>query len=104
MRNRISRTLPALLLTLALCWVPVLNAQAFDTPEFLQPAVEPFQIGFDVLMIRPLSFVALVVGGVMFVPAIIMSAPNLTTTYDEAVEVFIMIPYEGVFERPLGDF
>lgn len=104
MRNRIPKTLRVLLLAVALCCVPVLQAQAFDTPEFLQPAVKPFEIGFDAVIVRPLTFTTIIIGAALFVPVFIMSVPNLSTTYDEVVEVFITIPYESVFARELGDF
>jgi hypothetical protein len=104
MRHRIPKTLSALLLGIALCCVPVLQAQAFDTPKFLEPAVKPMEIGFDAVIVRPLTFTTVIIGAAMFVPAVIISAPNLSVTYDEVVEVFITIPYESVFERELGDF
>lgn len=104
MRNRITKNLRALLLTLALCCLPQLEAQAFETPDFLNSMVKPIEIGFDVVIIRPLGFATVIVGAALFVPAVALSLPNLSTTFDEALEIFITIPYENLFERPLGEF
>ena len=66
--------------------------------------VKPLEIGMDVLVVRPLAISTLVVGAAMLVPALLISAPDLTTTMDEALENFILIPYEDAFERELGEF
>lgn len=70
----------------------------------LEAAVKPLEIGMDVLIVRPLALSTLVVGAVMLVPALLISAPNVMATMDEALENFIEIPYEDAFERELGEF
>jgi hypothetical protein len=97
--------LGTMLLALALCSIPVFQAQALETPKFLQPAVKPMEIGFDVMIVRPLSITTVIIGAALFVPAFILSAPNFgSNSYDDMVETFITIPYESTFNRPLGDF
>ncbi len=98
--NRPSR-LRALVLTLLLgCSLPLAEAQAVD----FSPVVRPIEIGFDAAIIRPLRFTALVVGGVLLAPSLLLSLPNGSSTRNEAIELYWTIPYESVFERELGDF
>lgn len=100
MRTRSAKNLGVLFLALALCCLPRLDARAIESSDI----VKPLEIGVDAVIFRPLGLVTLAVGAVLFVPAIALSTPNLRATYEEAMEIFLRIPYENVFERPLGDF
>jgi hypothetical protein len=59
---------------------------------------------FDAVVIRPLGFVAIVVGAAFVVPVVLVTWPTGRETIDEATERFVMVPVRSVFERPLGDF
>ena len=61
-------------------------------------------MGFDAVILRPVSFVVLVAGSLMFVPAAVITAPNGWHSITEAREIFIDNPAEYVFQRGLGEF
>ncbi len=61
-------------------------------------------IGFDAVILRPVGFVALVVGAGLFVPAALITAPNGWHSITEAREILVDNPAEHLFQRPLGDF
>ncbi len=98
MRN--TKKLRALLLIAVLCGLPRLDAQAIEMSEI----VKPIEIGVDVMLIRPLGMLSLATGALFFGPALAFSAVDVSANYDEALEIFITLPYENVFKRPLGDF
>lgn len=58
----------------------------------------------DVALFRTLGAVSTAVGGVMFIPAALFSAPNGRDGIEEAWKIFVEHPYETTFERPLGEF
>jgi len=66
------------------------------------------------LLVRPLTFLQMVAGSVLFVPAAMLCYPGPViatrsfkegkTTVSEAMDVFVIEPYERTFTRPLGAF
>ena len=59
---------------------------------------------FDVVVLRPLSAVATVVGTAFFVPAAAVTSPGGRSAITEAWDVFVVGPAALAFERPIGDF
>lgn len=88
-RRASTRWLPAPLLALALC--TALPAQA-DTGRKV----------FDAAVLRPLGFVQVVVGAVLF-PVFYLGS-LATGGSDSVVKVCIDDPVEQTFRKPLGDF
>lgn len=83
-------------------------AVAPDVAPTPRSEVSPFErivdgaaIGFDVLIVRPLSFAAVVVGAPMFLIAAPFAAIDgqLGATYD----VFLQVPIDYAVWRPAGD-
>lgn len=64
----------------------------------------PAAQAFDVVVLRPLGLSAVAVGVAFFVPAAILSAPGGLDSLREAWEVFVQVPAEYVYKRPLGRF
>ena len=64
----------------------------------------PALMGFDLLIVRPLGFVAAAVGLVLFLPAALITAPMGRDSIQAAKETFITVPSNAVFKRPLGEF
>jgi hypothetical protein len=71
---------------------------------FADSAANVAAIGFDAVILRPIGFAVVLVGGVLFVPAALITAPNGWDSIVEAKEIFIDAPVERTFQRPLGDF
>ena len=90
-------------MALILVWGPTAQANAFEFPDFSELS-EGFAIGFDAVIVRPLYITSLVVGSIMLLPAIGMAALDGEESRDEAIELFVTIPYEDAIERELGDF
>ncbi len=67
-------------------------------------ALRAFNVTWDVVMVRPWAALALVAGGILFVPAAALSAPNGRDTIIEAWERFVIGPGEHLWGRPLGEF
>ncbi len=59
---------------------------------------------FDVVILRPLGFVASLVGAAMFVPVALVTAPNGLDSIEQAWELFVIGPAEFVYTRPLGEW
>ena len=72
--------------------------------EFGKRAAAGFAVGFDLLILRPLGFATTAVGAVFFIPAVVLSAAGGSEVREEAFDLFIYIPAEYTFRRPLGDF
>ena len=81
---------------------PTFQANAFEFPE-MSGLSEGFAVGFDVVIVRPLYITYLVVGSVMLLPAMGMAVLDGEDSRDEAIELFVTIPYEDAIERELGD-
>jgi hypothetical protein len=61
-------------------------------------------IVFDLLIVRPLAGITAFAGAVLFVPAVLLTAPNGRDSMKEAYERFVREPGEYFAERPLGEF
>ncbi|MDJ0851823.1 MAG: hypothetical protein QNK04_25880 [Myxococcota bacterium] len=59
---------------------------------------------FDAVILRPVGMGGLAIGGALFVPVAIVTAPGGRDPVEEALELFVLVPGRFVFERPLGDF
>ena len=59
---------------------------------------------FDVALLRPMGFAALVVGAGLFIPASILTSPGGKDSLETALDYFILEPFRGTFMRPLGKF
>ena len=59
---------------------------------------------FDVMLLRPIGFSALIVGSVLFVPVALLTFPNGRESVETAVEILVTEPAHSVFQRPLGEF
>ena len=77
----------------------------------IEPPASPMQriargasVGFDVLLMRPVSAVATCVGAVLFVPVAALTAANGRESVEEAFELFVSTPAYNVYGRPLGEF
>jgi len=61
-------------------------------------------VGIDLLVVRPLSAVTLGAGAALFVPAVIMTAPNGRDSIHDAYQRFVGEPSDYFLNRPLGEF
>ncbi|MEM9173830.1 MAG: hypothetical protein AAGC67_01235 [Myxococcota bacterium] len=57
----------------------------------------------DLTIVRPVATVRVIVGGLLFVPAAILSAPMGREGYEGALDTLITAPSEYAFERELGE-
>jgi hypothetical protein len=64
----------------------------------------PVGKGFDAVILRPLGVAALLVGVGLFVPAGLLSLADYPDTTKEAWELFVTVPAESLYRRPLGEF
>jgi len=71
------------------------------SPSRWQHALE---VGFDAAIIRPLSLAALLIGGGFVVPVAVFTWPFGLETTEIAVERFVTLPADDVFNRPVGEF
>lgn len=62
-----------------------------------------FDVGFDLLVLRPLSAFGLAAGAVLFVPAVIFTAPGGSEGVKDSLDVFVETPWRDLADRPLGD-
>ncbi|MGH7337921.1 MAG: hypothetical protein ACREI7_10100, partial [Myxococcota bacterium] len=105
---------------LLVAWLPAVVApargSAEEEAEAEEPAPAPVEmhwydhaihnanVGVDLLLIRPLAAVTLAAGAALFVPAVIMTAPNGWDSMKDAYQRFVAEPGEYVITRPLGEF
>jgi hypothetical protein len=84
----------------------LLPSEAWSDPGSAAPNrfAVGFAVGFDAVLLRPIGFVATVVGASLFLPAALVSAPGGRDSIQEAWELFVLVPGKYVFQRPLGDF
>lgn len=119
MRKRITNRVGVWALIIALCAVPASQAQAFEFSDITDPvanffepvtsydysnAVNTFEVGFDAAIVRPLAVTTLIVGAIFLGPAVLLTVGDGKESRDEAIELYLTIPYEDAFERELGDF
>ncbi len=94
-RLRASPRIAALLLCASLA-LPT-TAAASDGPGVVSNA-------FDCAVLRPFGLVTTVVGGILFLPAALLTAPSGEASVKTAWRHFVLDPVENTFGRPLGDF
>jgi hypothetical protein len=131
MIHRIRRSLRwfgavAALLLLALpVWADDIEPEPYVEEEVVEPEPEPVaeaekeaktetaaatssgpSVGskiFDCAVLRPFGFVRTIVGGALFVPAVVLAAPGGADNIQTAWEHFVAAPVEDTFKRPLGE-
>lgn len=57
----------------------------------------------DILLIRPAALATLLGGALLFVPAAVMTSPGGRGTIEEAWELFVLLPGQNLWEKPLGE-
>lgn len=58
----------------------------------------------DAVIVRPFAAVGTAVGAILFVPAAALSAPGGMQAIRNAADHFVLIPWDYVVNRPLGEF
>jgi hypothetical protein len=111
-RSRVLERIAVAILTAILCLPVPLRAEDQEEPRPSEggiltgrgPEIDAgFGMAFDAVILRPVGFVALCVGATLFIPAAILAAPD-PDALQEAKELFLTLPAQNVFSRPLGDF
>ena len=96
-----------LLLFLVFSAIPGLAEESTETESAValkQSSLDSaFDMGFDVIILRPAGVVGLVAGVGLFLPAVILTAPGGTEGVTDSVDIFLATPWRDLFERPLGD-
>ena len=96
------------LLSLITVSMPALADEGTDTESVEQSSQarvdSAFEIGLDLVVLRPLGLVALAGGVGLFVPAVILTAPGGSEGVTDSVDIFVVTPWRDLFDRPLGDF
>ena len=59
---------------------------------------------FDCMVLRPLGFATVLIGGAFFLPAALLTSPGGMDSVEYAYEIFVTSPVEDTFKRPLGEF
>ena len=86
----------ALAMFLALCMV--LSA----APAFAGEPKDGMEVAADVLIVRPVSLVAAVVGTAVFIVALPFSIPS--GSVEKTGKLLVADPFKYTFARPVGDF
>jgi len=81
---------------LALCMV--LSA----VPAFAGEPKDGMEIAADVLIVRPVSLVAAIVGTAVFIVALPFSIPS--GSVEQSGKLLVVDPFKYTFARPVGDF
>ena len=95
---RISRILVATALASVLqltSLVPLSVAQQDEGPSTAERT-------FDAVLLRPLGAMAVVLGGVLILPAALFAAPGGMESVDNAYDVFVRTPLDNLVNAPLG--
>lgn len=101
MRAPRAQRVRALFLALALSLVTATTPVAAHAESGFQKAMVST---FDVAVLRPLGFVTTLVGFGLFIPAAVITWPSGTDGIDQAWDIFVVVPSEHTFTRPLGEF
>jgi hypothetical protein len=75
-------------------------AEAEVLPE--SDPMREFDIGFDVVLLRPMGLLQLAVGSAMLIPAYPLSWPS--GGQGEVLDILFWSPFEYTIRRPLGEF
>ncbi len=75
-------------------------AEAEVLPE--SDPMREFDIGFDVVLLRPMGLLQLAVGSAMLIPAYPLSWPG--GGQGEVLDILFWSPFEYTIRRPLGEF
>ncbi len=86
----------ALAMFLALCMV--LSA----VPAFAGEPKDGMEVAADVLLVRPFSLAATVVGTALFIVALPFSIPS--GSVEKSGKLLVVDPFKYTFARPVGDF
>jgi len=71
------------------------------TPAFASGGADPTYVAVDVLVARPISFAATVVGSALFVVSLPVAA--ISHSVKTTSNVLVVAPAKDVFVRPIGD-
>jgi hypothetical protein len=80
------------------------DSRKIDYVEMGRRTGHGLAVGFDAVVIRPLTVCATIIGAVLFVPVFLISAAGGAEARNEAYELFIEYPAKAVYQRPLGEF
>jgi hypothetical protein len=72
------------------------------TPAFASGDTDATSVAVDIAVARPVSFAMTIVGSVLFVVSLPVSAPS--GCMDKAAKTLVAGPAKDTFIRPLGDF
>ena len=86
----------ALAVFLALCMV--LSA----VPAFAGEPKDGMEVAADVLIVRPVSLAATVIGAALFIVALPFSLPS--GSVEKTGQLLVADPFKYTFARPVGDF
>ena len=100
-REKIGRILVTILAVLSWSAMAIAEDDSGDAKQG-RSASEWGSIVFDVGVLRPLGAIQTFVGTALFAVAGPLSLPG--KGIGEAWDVFVRVPYEDTFERPLGRF
>ena len=96
----VSILISALLLSPAAVFVDEVSEDSNGQVEFNRV----FDSAFDVVILRPLDAFMLVTGGILFVPAVLFSAPGGSEGVDNSYDIFVKTPWQDLVDRPLGEW
>ena len=57
----------------------------------------------DLVLVRPLATGRVLIGGLLFIPAVVISAPSGREGFDGAYDTLIAEPTEFAFQRKIGE-
>jgi hypothetical protein len=86
--------------TTILCILALLFSTA--SPVFATGDTGATSVAVDVVVARPVSFAMTVIGSVLFVVSLPVSAPSHSV--GKAAHTLVTAPAKDTFKRPLGDF
>lgn len=96
------RTCIVCLLAIALLCAPLSALSADIENKRTREQVDPAVMAADLILVRPLGFVATLAGSAIFIVSIPFSAIGGNT--EEAWETLVVSPATYTFKRPLGGF
>ena len=86
-------------ITTAFCVLTLLMSTT--TPALATAASEPVSVVVDVLVARPISFAATMVGSALFVVSLPIAAASRSTK--DTADTLVVNPAKDLFTRPVGD-